>query len=129
MTEYFGTTGDGTPTAGGSFVASADARRLQLGPGLVARPLVGAGCMLTYVEWDEGCHAPEHAHAEEQLLLVVDGEIELELDGEARVLRPGDAAVIPPWVTHAARGLAARSVTVEAFAPPRAALLALLAQG
>ncbi len=83
--------------------------------------------MLTHVEWSTGAHAPEHAHEEEQIVLVLAGEVEFELAGSTRVLRPGDSVVIPPWTKHAARAAAAHCVTVEGFAPPRAALLALVA--
>jgi quercetin dioxygenase-like cupin family protein len=116
----------GSPTRGPEVHTIDDLAAVQLGPGLSAVPVTGADCMLTYVTWDERGFAPAHAHAEEQLVLVLEGAVELGFDEDARVLSPGQIAVIPPWVRHSARARASRCVTVEVFSPPRAALLALL---
>lgn len=124
---YFSATAEGVASRSGSWVDIEQTPGVELGPGLFARPIIGGDCMVTHVVWDSRSQAPEHAHAEEQIVLVLEGEIEITMAGERRVLRTGQAAVIPPWVRHSARSCADRSVTVEAFAPPRAALLALLA--
>ncbi|MDP9246612.1 MAG: cupin domain-containing protein, partial [Candidatus Dormibacteraeota bacterium] len=58
--------------------------------------------------------------------IVMDGEIELELDGEKRLMRPGDAALIPAFVPHAARTHDAAAYQIDVFSPPRKALLAML---
>jgi quercetin dioxygenase-like cupin family protein len=127
---YFATASDReAPLAAPSVLDLGDVTALDLAPGLAAQPVVGNACMLTYVTWDERGAAPAHAHAEEQIVLVLEGEIELDFDGETRVLRPGQIGVIPPWVRHGARARARRCVTVEVFAPPRAALLAMLEAG
>lgn len=125
--DYFSATAEGVATRSGSWADLRQAAGVDLGPGLFARPVVGGDCMITYVVWDSRGHAPDHAHAEEQIVLVIEGEVEIGMEGETRVLQTGQAAVIPPWVRHSARGRGDRSVTVEAFAPPRAAFLALLA--
>ncbi|MBZ4521792.1 cupin domain-containing protein [Mycobacterium avium] len=124
---YFSSSTEEFATRSGSWADLEQTPGVELGPGLFARPLVGGDCMITYVVWDFHAQAPEHAHAEEQIVLVIEGEVEIGMEGETRVLRSGQAAVIPPWVRHSARSRAHRSVTVEAFAPPRAAFLALLA--
>jgi quercetin dioxygenase-like cupin family protein len=79
--------------------------------------------MLTYVQWERGGGAPLHSHVEEQLLLVVEGEVEMTVGEEARRLLPGDVVVIPPWTPHSGVGIAERSIAVEAFAPLRTPLL------
>ncbi len=124
--DYFSAAAEGVATRSGSWVDLEHTDGVNLGPGLFARPVVGDGCMITYVVWDCRGHAPVHSHAEEQIVLVLEGEVEMAMDGEKRVLTAGQAAVIPPWVSHSARGRSERSVTVEVFAPPRAAFLALL---
>jgi quercetin dioxygenase-like cupin family protein len=118
----------GRPQRPGAWQEDAGAPRVPLAPGIVSRPVIGAGVMLTYVEWEPGAAAPVHAHVEEQLLLVVEGEIAFTLGEQQRRIGPGDAVVIPPWVRHGGRSLGAACLTVEAFSPPRAALLALLDQ-
>ena len=118
----------GTPVRPGEWQLDAETPRVPLAPGIVTRPVVGVGVMLTRVELQPGAEAPVHAHAEEQLLMVLAGEIDFTLDATTRRMGPGDAVIIPPWVRHGARSLGAACVTVEAFSPPRAALLALLAE-
>ena len=44
-------------------------------------------------------------------------------DGESRTMRPGDVAVIPPWVPHGARTLDSSCQEVDVFAPPRKTLV------
>lgn len=47
-----------------------------------------------------------HYHAEsEEIYYVVAGQGELEIDGETRVVRAGDAALIPPGARHTIRAL------------------------
>jgi quercetin dioxygenase-like cupin family protein len=38
-------------------------------------------------------------------------------------MRPGDVAVIPPWVPHGARTLESSCFEVDMFTPPRRTLL------
>jgi quercetin dioxygenase-like cupin family protein len=38
-------------------------------------------------------------------------------------MRPGDVAVIPPWVPHGAHTLESSCVEVDMFTPPRRTLL------
>jgi quercetin dioxygenase-like cupin family protein len=64
-----------------------------------------------------------HVHEEEQIVIVLDGEFEFSIDGDVRTMRPGDVAVIPPWVPHGARTLDTRCTEVDVFTPPRRSLL------
>lgn len=119
--------GDGTPQGPGRFVSvESDTPRVEFVAGLSFNPVVGTSVMANYVHFDPHTEAPLHAHAEEQLTIVLDGELEFELDGEVRVLRAGEVAVIPPFVPHGARTHERPSRTIDVFAPPRQALLDLL---
>lgn len=118
--------GGGTPVAAARVVDLEATERYDLAAGIRVRAAVGEDCMVNLVEFERGGEAPMHAHAEEQLVLVLEGEVRIEIGGEARVLRPGHVAVIPSWVAHGAVGESERALTVEVFAPPRAALLDLL---
>jgi quercetin dioxygenase-like cupin family protein len=97
----------------------------QVAPGILSRPVAGEQAMLTYVVWERDGVAPAHSHAEEQLVLLLEGEVEMTIADESRVMAVGDVAVIPPFATHGGRGIAQRSIVVEAFAPPRTHLLEL----
>lgn len=118
--------GGGTPVAAPRVIDLEATERFDLAAGIRVRAAVGEDCMVNLVEFERGGEAPMHAHAEEQLVLVLEGEVRIDVGGEARVLRPGQVAVIPSWVPHGAIGESERALTVEVFAPPRAALLELL---
>jgi unsaturated pyranuronate lyase len=117
----------GVPQESGRFVTiETDLPGLDFLPGLVFRPLVGRNLMASFVRYEPNTLAPVHAHEEEQLFIVLEGEIELEIDGEKRRLRPGDAAHIPAFVPHSARSFDAPAYEVDVFSPPRRALLEML---
>jgi quercetin dioxygenase-like cupin family protein len=117
----------GTPTAAGRFVTvDTDTPRVEFVEGLVFNPVVGEGVMANFVRFAPHTEAPLHSHAEEQITIVLEGELEMEVDGETRLLRPGQVAVMPPFVPHAARTHDRPSVEIDVFSPPRQALLRLL---
>jgi quercetin dioxygenase-like cupin family protein len=119
----------GTPVSLGYRTDLATGPQLAIGPGLRVEPVLGEQLLLSRVTWEEGAAAPAHAHAEEQIVLVLEGRVEMAWDGEAHVLEAGQACVLPPWTRHSARSLTSHSVTVEVFSPPRKALLAMAPEG
>jgi quercetin dioxygenase-like cupin family protein len=119
---HFGSTG-GTPTSSGRFVDRTKIDAHEILPGLAFQPVLGERSLLNFVQFDAHAQAPRHAHEEEQIVLVLEGEIEFEIDGEVRVLKPGDVAVIPSWVPHGARTTGTPCLEVDFFTPPRATLL------
>ncbi|MGH7748381.1 MAG: cupin domain-containing protein, partial [Candidatus Dormibacteria bacterium] len=62
---------------------------------------------------------PEHRHPQEQLGVVVRGELTLTIDGESRLRRPGDLWVIPGDVPHSVVVGPDGCTALEAFSPPR----------
>jgi quercetin dioxygenase-like cupin family protein len=79
--------------------------------------------MANFVSFAPHTVAPTHVHEEEQIVVVLEGEFEFHIDGESRTMRPGDVAVIPPWVPHGAHTLESSCVEVDMFTPPRRTLL------
>jgi quercetin dioxygenase-like cupin family protein len=120
---HFNTTADGTPTAAGRYVAVADIESVEFVPGLGFQPVLGEGSMVNFVTFAENTTAPHHVHAEEQIVIVLEGEFEFDLDGEVRTMRSGDVAVIPPWVPHGAHTTSTTCREVDVFTPPRQTLL------
>ena len=100
---------------------------LELAAGLTARALVGRNLLASFVRYEPNSVAPRHAHVEEQLFVVLEGELEMDLDGEVRLMRAGECALIPAWVPHSVRSLDAPAYQLDVFSPPRRALLDLLA--
>jgi quercetin dioxygenase-like cupin family protein len=91
--------------------------------GLVFRPVVGDRMMVNFVRYEPNTEAPRHAHEEEQVTFVIDGEFEFDLDGDVRTMRPGMAVLVPPGVPHGARTLDSTAFEVDVFSPPRRVLL------
>ena len=119
----------GVPEEPGRYVRiDADLPALDFAPGLVLRPLVGRNLLTSFVRYAPHAEAPLHSHEEEQVFIVLEGEIELELGGERRLMRPGDAALIPAFVPHAARTHDGPAYQIDVFSPPRRALLDILEQ-
>ena len=101
----------------------ADIDAVEFVPGLRFRPVLGERSMANFVSFEPDTVAPIHVHEEEQIVVVLEGEFEFEIDGELRTMRPGDVAVIPPWVPHGARTLASSCLEVDVFTPPRRTLV------
>ena len=123
QSSHFVSEASGEPTAGGRYYNRADVRPLELLPGLEFRPVMGEQMLANTVSFAPHTEAPVHTHAEEQVVIILEGELEFSLDGEIRLMGPGDVAVIPAWVPHGARTLDLPCVEVDVFSPPRANLV------
>ncbi len=123
QTPHFSTEGAGTPTAPGRYVDVSAIAPVEFVPGLEFRPVLGQGMLANFVTFAPHTEAPLHVHEEEQIVIVLEGEFEFEIDGDTRVMRPGDVAVVPPWVAHGARTKDSSCVEVDVFNPPRRSLL------
>ncbi|PDO11752.1 MAG: cupin [Candidatus Reconcilbacillus cellulovorans] len=96
---------------------------VDAGPGVRRKILsVGRGVMNMVVEFAEGAVGAEHAHPQEQLTYVLEGEFEFRVDGRTLVVRKGDSLYIPSGATHGVRALSA-GVLLDTFAPVREDLL------
>lgn len=121
--DHFSTESKGEPQAPGRYVEVSNVAPVEFVPGLQFQPVLGENMLANFVSFAEHTEAPLHVHDEEQIVIVLDGEFEFELDGQTRTMRPGDVAVIPPWVPHAARTYGTTCREVDVFHPPRRSLL------
>ena len=75
--------------------------------------------MMRYI-YQPGAVFPVHEHPEEQITVVVSGQIEFTVSGARLMLAAGQAAVIPPGVPHGARVIGDQIVeTFNAMSPRR----------
>jgi quercetin dioxygenase-like cupin family protein len=124
MTEYFGTgTAERREGDRGSFTHIDDVAAIDVGGGVVLRPVCGDRLLLSYVVVEPNGEAPMHTHDEEQMGIVISGTCTFELDGEVRTVGPGDVYHAPPGVPHGVRTGSEPCVIVDIFAPPRRALV------
>lgn len=121
--DHFNTELAGTPTTKGRFVTVADIDPVAFVEGLDFRPVLAERALVNFVHFENDTEAPRHAHEEEQIVIVLEGEFEFDLDGDVRTLRPGDVAVVPPWVPHGAWTKETTCLEVDVFSPPRKSLL------
>jgi quercetin dioxygenase-like cupin family protein len=120
---HFSLEADGEPTAEGRFVRVNDVREVEFAPGVVFRPVLGESMLANHVTFAPHAEAPMHVHVEEQIVLMVEGELDFTIDGQQRTLRPGDMAIIPPWVPHGAIAREDGCREIDMFCPPRATLI------
>jgi quercetin dioxygenase-like cupin family protein len=92
---------------------------LVAGEGVELRPVFGHALMMSFVSMKPHSVATVHAHPEEQMGTVLEGEYEFELNGVRRLCRPGDVYVVPPGVPHGARTFERGCLALDVFAPPR----------
>src|SRR5262249_4803964 len=102
---------------------------IEMVPGLRFQPVVGADVMANFVSFEPHTAAPLHWHDEEQISAVIDGELEFEVAGEMRVLRRGEAVVIPPNTPHAARTHDGTCLAVDVFYPLRQGIVDAMHDG
>jgi quercetin dioxygenase-like cupin family protein len=120
---YFAMDAALTPAGAGTYVDYEASDAVEMVPGLHFRPVVGERFMVNFVRYEPRTEAPRHAHEEEQITFVIDGEFEFDLDGDVRTMRKGDVAVVPPWVPHGAKTNDTSCSEVDVFTPPRKTLL------
>jgi quercetin dioxygenase-like cupin family protein len=122
---HFTTEAGGEPAGVGRYVNIDTLTPVEFLPGLGFRPVLGQRAMTNFVTFEPGSTAPRHVHEEEQIVIVLEGELMFDLDGDVRAMRKGDVAVVPAWVPHGAWTTDSRCLEVDVFCPPRQSLLKL----
>src|SRR3954447_25970667 len=104
----------------GRFVRFADLEPLQLVEGMDFRPVTTDTVMTNHVTIAPDADLAVHHHVEQQIAIVIAGQLEFTVGSETRTLRPGDCAVIPPHVPHGGVAGPEGAVAIDVFTPPRA---------
>jgi quercetin dioxygenase-like cupin family protein len=87
---------------------------------VAVRAVHGERLTLGVVELDANALAPEHAHENEQLGIVLKGSVTFRVGDESRELGPGGTWSIPPNVPHEVQVGPEGAVVIDVFAPGRA---------
>jgi quercetin dioxygenase-like cupin family protein len=109
------------------FVRVEDLDPLVVIPGLEFRPVTTDSVMTNFVRFEPDAVAPAHHHAEQQIAIILSGELEFTVGGETRVLHAGDCVVIPPNVEHGGVAGPQGCEALDVFTPPRAGIVRLMA--
>src|SRR5262245_15678556 len=101
-----------------SLVKLSDVPVREIFPGFRARLVHSDRVSHSWVEADAGAPFALHQHPHEQIVVVLEGELEIVLDGVTHRLTPGVVLVIPPNVPHSGRAIV-KSRVLDTFAPVR----------
>lgn len=93
-------------------------KTLELSRGVTAQVVHTTNVSIAHVTLLEGAVVPTHAHHQEQIVNVIDGELELTVDGEVTVLTRGKALVLRPMAPHSARAIT-QVYVIDVFHPAR----------
>jgi len=77
----------------------------EIFPGFTARIINTQNLTLVYVRVKAGTLLPEHAHPQEQVTNLLQGQLELTVGEETFVLEPGKTGIIPPNMPHRGKAL------------------------
>ncbi len=91
----------------------------EIAPGAEIRVASGDKIMLSFVEIKPGGVVPLHSHPHEQGGICLDGAMEFTIGGETRIVRKGDAWMIPGGVLHSVRALETGARALDIFYPQR----------
>jgi quercetin dioxygenase-like cupin family protein len=122
---YFDQSGE-TSDEPGRWVQVSDLAPLNVLPGLEFRPFTTDSVMTNFVTFEPDADAPMHHHVEQQIVIMLSGELHFTVGGETRVMHAGDCLVIPPDVEHGGYAGPEGCELVDVFTPPRAGIVALM---
>ena len=122
---YFDESGEPSD-APGRFVRFDDLDPLIVLPGLEFRPVTTDTVMTNFVSFEPDAPAPMHHHIEQQIAIVLSGELTFTVGDETKVMHGGDCVVIPPNVRHGGVAGPDGCKVLDVFTPPRAAIVDLM---
>lgn len=91
----------------------------QLAEGVQIRVVYGERIMMSYVNIEPNTALAEHSHPHEQMGLLLEGEAEFTIGGEKKLVRPGEAYLVPSNVRHKVVTLDKPVLALDIFSPPR----------
>jgi quercetin dioxygenase-like cupin family protein len=103
-----------------TYASIAELRPYLIRAGMKARLVNGERGTLAVIDIEPNGVAEKHHHENEQLGLIVSGELTLRIAGETRTLQPGDVYSIPSDVPHDAKAGPNGATVVDVFIPVRA---------
>ena len=122
---YFDQSGE-TSDAAARFVRVDELDPLIVLPGLEFRPVTTDTVMTNFVSFEPDADAPAHHHDEQQIAIVLSGELTFTVGEETRVMHAGDCVVIPPRVEHGGVAGPEGCEVLDVFTPPRAGIVRLM---
>lgn len=118
----------GTYDRSGASIANIDDYpRFEIAEGVVFCPIFGENLSLNFVVFPPHSGFPTHAHPEEQISIVREGEMEITVGDVTRTVVPGDVIIFPSNVPHSGRTEEVTCRLIDCFSPPREGLREVIA--
>ena len=122
---YFDQTGEASSEPG-RWVRVNDLEPLLPLPGLEFRPVTTESVMTNFVVFEPDAPAPMHHHFEQQISIVLSGELRFTVGAEERVMQAGDCVVIPPHAPHGGVAGPQGCQALDVFTPPREGIVRMM---
>jgi quercetin dioxygenase-like cupin family protein len=101
------------------FIDTGNLPQKELADGVTTNIAWGEKLMLSFVKLDPNAIVPPHRHPHEQMALVLSGKLEVTIANESRLLKEGDAFLVPSDVEHSVKNLEGQTRVLDIFSPPR----------
>ena len=79
----------------------------------------GEKIMMSFLDLAPHSVVPFHSYPHEQMGMVLEGEFKLTIAGESKLLRKGDAYLVPSGVEHSVKVMGDSARALDIFSPPR----------
>ena len=96
-----------------------DFRELKLAPGCTAHVAWGQHIMFSLFILQPNSEMSLHSHHNEQMGIILEGEIEVTIGNETKLMKKGDVYLIPSDIPHGGRTHIESVMILDAFSPPR----------
>ncbi|SEL14629.1 Cupin domain-containing protein [Maribacter orientalis] len=90
----------------------------EIMPGYFGKLVHSENMSIAIWEVKKDAKVPEHAHMNEQIMHVMEGDFEFTLDGETKVYHSGDIVIIAPHLKHSGKALTDCKL-LDVFSPTR----------
>jgi len=90
----------------------------EIMPGYHGKLIHGDTMTIAFWDVEKGATVPEHAHINEQIMHVLDGEFEFTVGGVTKVYRPKELVIIPSNTPHSGKALTPCKL-MDVFSPVR----------
>ena len=91
----------------------------EMAPGVNLGSVYLENVMVTFVNLEEGSVVPPHSHPHEQISLVISGNLLFTVDGEEKLIKAGEAVLVPSGVEHGVLTVDGPAVAYDCWSPIR----------
>src|SRR5229473_5218419 len=97
-----------------AFVDTSDLKIIERLPGWKGRSFDSQNMTFAHFVFEPGAWIHEHAHANEEVWNVVEGELEVTIGSDVLLAGPGFVAVVPPNTAHSVKAITGgRAIVVD----------------